>query len=247
MAAYDQPALWDFILGQTKQAQLTYIGHSQGTTQMFAAMSHFGDFFRPKMKGCILIAPVTRVQNMLSPWCQKMKADQKAFDFFQSQGPEIMKNAAAATVTGQVTAKLTAGVSDLITANGSDADPTKISKIGAFNNNKFFPSGSCFRQVHHFHQLLNNGGFRKFDFGSKEANMEKYGQETPPEYNLGDVNGFNITLVCGTNDLMASPGDYTWTRDQLKDKNKVEFWEYELGHTSLVTPVDKTHITHMFD
>ena len=73
-----------------------------------------------------------------------MKSDQKAFDFFKSQGPEIMRDPSGADVKGQVIANLTAGVSDLIMANASDADPTKISKIGAFNNNKFFPSGSCF-------------------------------------------------------------------------------------------------------
>ena len=46
---------------------------------------------------------------------------------------------------------------------------------------------------------------------------------------------------------MASAPDYNWLRDQLKDDNQLDFWEYELGHTSLVTPVDKTHITHMLD
>lgn len=41
---------------------------------------------------------------------------------------------------------------------------------------------------------------------------------------------------------MASPDDYNWLIKQLSDKNDAEMWEYELGHTSLVTPVDKTHI-----
>jgi hypothetical protein len=42
---------------------------------MFAALSNDADFFRPKMKGAILIAPVTRVDNMMSPWVQKIKTD----------------------------------------------------------------------------------------------------------------------------------------------------------------------------
>jgi hypothetical protein len=36
------------------------------------------------MKGAILIAPVSRVQNMMSPWCQKLKADKTAFDLFKA-------------------------------------------------------------------------------------------------------------------------------------------------------------------
>ena len=69
MAKYDQPALWEFILSKTKQEKLTYVGHSQGTTQMFAALSTNLDFFKPRMNGVILIAPVSRVENMTSPWC----------------------------------------------------------------------------------------------------------------------------------------------------------------------------------
>jgi hypothetical protein len=112
---------------------------------MFAALCNNGDFFRPKMKGAILIAPVTRVENMMSPWVQKIKSDKNAFELFKSQGPEIMTAATASTATGKVIAHLTASASELVTANGSDSDPTKISKIGTFNNNKFFPAGSCFR------------------------------------------------------------------------------------------------------
>ena len=32
MAEFDQPALWECVLSNTKQEKLTYIGHSQGTT-----------------------------------------------------------------------------------------------------------------------------------------------------------------------------------------------------------------------
>ena len=56
-----------------------------------------------------------------------MKTDKKAFDFFKSQGPEIMKEATGANVKGQVIANLTASVSEMIMANASDSDPKKIS------------------------------------------------------------------------------------------------------------------------
>ena len=32
MATYDQPALWEYVLRVTGAEQITYIGHSQGTT-----------------------------------------------------------------------------------------------------------------------------------------------------------------------------------------------------------------------
>ena len=39
MGLFDQPALFDFVLDKTGVEKVTYIGHSQGCAQMFAAMS----------------------------------------------------------------------------------------------------------------------------------------------------------------------------------------------------------------
>ena len=39
MAAYDLPASIDYILQSTGQTSLGYVGHSQGTTMGFAALS----------------------------------------------------------------------------------------------------------------------------------------------------------------------------------------------------------------
>ena len=67
MAEFDQPALWKFIILKTGCTQITYIGHSQGTTQMFAALcGKHVDFYRQNMKRFIAIAPVTRIDNLKS-------------------------------------------------------------------------------------------------------------------------------------------------------------------------------------
>lgn len=39
MAQYDLPAMVDFVLLKTMKNELSYIGHSQGTAQMFAALA----------------------------------------------------------------------------------------------------------------------------------------------------------------------------------------------------------------
>ena len=48
LGLFDQPALHDFILNKTKVQKLTYIGHSQGTSQMFAALSLMPEFFKDR-------------------------------------------------------------------------------------------------------------------------------------------------------------------------------------------------------
>lgn len=39
MGRYDITAAVDYVLGQTKAEKLTYMGHSQGTTQMFLSLT----------------------------------------------------------------------------------------------------------------------------------------------------------------------------------------------------------------
>jgi hypothetical protein len=43
---------------------ISYIGHSQGTTQMFVALSAYPEFFKKHMQLFIAIAPVMYLSNM---------------------------------------------------------------------------------------------------------------------------------------------------------------------------------------
>ena len=63
LGKFDQPAVFNYILNQTDMPNLTYIGHSQGTTQMFAALSLNPDFFKDKINLAIMLAPVATVHN----------------------------------------------------------------------------------------------------------------------------------------------------------------------------------------
>ena len=51
----------DFILDKTGISKLTYIGHSQGTTQMFAAIATNPTFWQKRLNLFCALAPVTRV------------------------------------------------------------------------------------------------------------------------------------------------------------------------------------------
>jgi pimeloyl-ACP methyl ester carboxylesterase len=66
MGELDLPAGIDFILNKTKQEQLTYIGHSQGSTSLFAGMCLKPHYFKDKIKLFIAIAPVIRMTNVRS-------------------------------------------------------------------------------------------------------------------------------------------------------------------------------------
>lgn len=65
MAQYDQPAFIDYILNVTGFDHMSYVGHSQGTTQMFALLSNSSEY-SAKIKPFIALAPVAMLGNTKS-------------------------------------------------------------------------------------------------------------------------------------------------------------------------------------
>ena len=63
LGKYDQPALWNLVLKETGASSASYVGHSQGTAQMFAALAMNPEFFRGKLNIAIMLAPVVWLHN----------------------------------------------------------------------------------------------------------------------------------------------------------------------------------------
>jgi pimeloyl-ACP methyl ester carboxylesterase len=66
MAAYDLPAMVDYILEQTGESKMFYIGHSQGTLISFAGLSQNLDL-SSKIKLFVALGPVSTVGHVVSP------------------------------------------------------------------------------------------------------------------------------------------------------------------------------------
>lgn len=67
MGLKDTPAFIDFVLEKTGQEKLTYIGHSQGTAQVFAGASLMPDFYADKLNLFVALAPVASTHNIEVP------------------------------------------------------------------------------------------------------------------------------------------------------------------------------------
>lgn len=61
LAKYDLPANIDFVLEKTMQDRVSYVGHSQGTTQMFAALADNIDNMTEKINVFVALAPITYI------------------------------------------------------------------------------------------------------------------------------------------------------------------------------------------
>jgi len=57
MGTKDVPAFVDFILDKTGQSKISYLGHSQGATELMAGASLMPDYYKSKFKVGILLAP----------------------------------------------------------------------------------------------------------------------------------------------------------------------------------------------
>ena len=64
LGKYDLPAMIDRIRDQTDFDHVSYIGHSQGTTQMFSALAENHGQLQQKIKAFIAMAPVIRLDHV---------------------------------------------------------------------------------------------------------------------------------------------------------------------------------------
>ena len=62
LGKYDAPAQIDYVLKVTKHAKLSYIGHSQGTSQMFSQLSE-SSYLNSKLNIFIACAPIVNLKN----------------------------------------------------------------------------------------------------------------------------------------------------------------------------------------
>lgn len=63
MGLYDAPAQVDYVRAHTGQAKISYIGHSQGTSQMFYGLSANQTFWEERLNLFAALAPVTRLTH----------------------------------------------------------------------------------------------------------------------------------------------------------------------------------------
>jgi len=75
--------------------------------------------------------------------------------------------------------------------------------------------------------------FKKYDYGSDAANIEKYGSKIPPSLNVGDIKKVPIAMFVGLQDDLADPVD---TRNLRSSLNTVSFYqEYDqMDHGSFL-------------
>ena len=220
MADYDVPAMIPFVLQQTKQAQLTYVGHSQGTLQMFAHLASEPSFMK-NLNLFIALAPVGTVRHLditlfsLLKEVPLMKAleDRGVYEFLPNPQHNLEFYEVCHTF-GAVCDDIIGFFADVqVQSDNLEMIPTILSHE---------PGGTSTLNMQHWQQMTNYWTYKvqKFDFGSV-GNLANYGTSSPPAYDFSKVPG-PIALFTGNDDKLADPTDVKWLESVLPSAS-VEF------------------------
>ncbi|KAJ8727854.1 hypothetical protein PYW08_016239 [Mythimna loreyi] len=219
VALYDVPAVIDYILKiKGKDTKITYIGHSMGTTILFAMLS-----LRPEYNDILsagfALAPVVFLSDMKSPLksMAPIASNLAYIDGLQGTYEFIPKNSALGKISS--------------TCNGENMDSLICKNIVfylcGFNERQFnktllpvflahLGTGTSWKTAVHFSQEILSGKFQKFDYGFLN-NWRVYGAGSPPEYDLSKVTA-PIKLFWSKNDLLSSEKDVRELYNKLPSK-----------------------------
>lgn len=213
-----------YALRTTGQKTLALIGWSQGTTQFFAAasLSTSAQFLKESVSVFVALSPVTFMrdgsgQGLLRDIAKLHLAgplnDLYPYGFL-CDGPTedaLVKTLCKLTLgeVCKITVDLICGTSDL-------DDKSVIEDFTAH-----FPSGTSTKDLWHFQQLIDSKDefFGRFDYGKTE-NEKRYGQSTPPAY---DVSGVEIptAFFLGDKDLLVNTNDFDVFRSAYRNESVV--------------------------
>lgn len=215
------------------------MGHSQGTTQLLAGASLMPDFYNNKIKAAVLLAPpaamyhnsLTSLRFFSEPLNMKLLLG--ALDEIKFWNI-LPYNYHASQLAELVCTLLDGKVCDLVFAITDHWDVNLDNKDRKDMYVSNLPSGASAQCYAHYGQLIHQKEplFLRYDHGH-DTNMKKYGQATPPSYNLSAIN-FPLALVSGSIDDLADPGDVAWLVTQLKPDEPVVYKEFKLAHESFM-------------
>ena len=100
------------------------------------------------------------------------------------------------------------------------------------------PAGTSTNTLVHYAQCINAKKFQYYDYGSKAANNEHYGQATPPEYQLEKIT-IPIASYWSLNDWLAHPIDVLKFHNEIPnlfDNYEVPFPEW--NHLDFLWGID---------
>lgn len=219
---YDLTAMIDYTLNATNNAQLYYIGHSQGTTSFFV-MNSMRPEYNMKIKMMFALAPVAWCKNIKSPVVRMFSPAYKILGYFLS-------NFNTYSATTDFFHKFAMSICNVMPNRCDNLIKLIIGNDYDFVNKTMLPilfghipSSSSTMQFVHYGQLVESGKFRRYDYG-EEGNMKRYNDTIPPDYDLSAIT-VPISIYYSGNDWLSDRTDVEVLIQKLKSVKFINFIE----------------------
>jgi pimeloyl-ACP methyl ester carboxylesterase len=212
MAKYDAPAMIKYVKSQTGAGKVNWVGHSEGTMQMFAAGAYPSSLGGPTVDATdinlfVALAPVGSIANIESKELLALAHSNATEEMIGRGMQEFLpihgtENNFESTVCMN-TPHACAGLMDQLCGPSHSLN---ISRFQVYFDQT--PAGTSMQNMLHFLQGViapSDAKYTMMDYG-RDENMARYGQAEAPIY---DLRTFSIptAIFSGSNDWMADPID----------------------------------------
>lgn len=206
IAAFDIPAVVDFVRHITGHRTVSYVGFSQGGGTMFALLAQRPEFARI-IRPFVAMAPAVFLGNMQSPMKVSLALDGKTLPHIPGQHMlsrqllnDVFQYGLCRGLVGQQLCSI------FLQVCFGASDSTNTTRLSVLFHH--FPSPASNWQLAHFGQSVVTGKFSYFDFGSDEKNFAVYNQKIPPEYPLEQISPeLKVAIIYGNTDSMVTVKD----------------------------------------
>ncbi len=217
LGEYDLPAMLTYIKSRTGAARVKYVCHSQGCTMLVVLGCLDPGFLDSNIDAAAAFAPAMHAYYQQSVGVDIMRLIEFTKHFAATgrkclfgQQPYID----ASSFLGKLMPALWMGAINFLVGwtDKLHIDLKRVAVLAAHE-----PGGSSLRSYDHFVQGVYNSTFRRYDFGAK-GNLAKYGQDTPPAYNVSNLKSLNMKwyVVYGEKDAMITPKSVRTMLGQLR-------------------------------
>ncbi|KAH0461828.1 hypothetical protein IEQ34_009403 [Dendrobium chrysotoxum] len=208
----DLPAMVDLVSKQTKQ-KLHYVGHSLGTLIALASFSE--GRLVDKLRSAALLCPIAYLDHMKTKlgilaaklFVGEILSNLLGLAEFNPKGVEASK------WLNRLCSYPDVNCYDLLTAFTGNNCCLNGSTVQLFL--EYEPQPTSTKNMVHLAQTFRNGVLTKYNYGAN--NIQRYGQSTPPVYNLSNIpNSLPLYLSYGGRDSLSDTEDVEHLLHDLK-------------------------------
>lgn len=208
LGKYDLPAMIDYVRTETSADKVSFIGHSQGTSQMFSALSKGHGDLADKVNVFLAMGPAVRLENIQEELFQYLAADvndiQWWLDFFGMDELFSWEWELAMSAFCWYEWDFCQAAEDAIWPRGVIFDTDVVPYEDQVAQNTVSAKGLV-----HYGQIVERANFQEFDYDDWAwgMNNQMYGQSEPPTLDVEAVSNPPIHLYIGSQDTLTTPED----------------------------------------